>query len=147
MLLYSQEAAVDTQAEATHAATEPRWKVPSAPAPVGVWGRSPDLGVGWKCVSDASAVTEVHLRRLDESDQLHRRVVAVLTVDATPEEVCQESVLDSVVWLIFELLNGSAQAARCYQLKSCRRHVKCMLYRSPPSYKHWTAQAKDKHSD
>ncbi len=90
MLLYSQEAALDTQAEATHAAAEPRWKLPSAPAPVGVWGRSPDLGVGWKCVSDASAVTEVHLRRVDESDQLHRRVVAVLTVDATPEEVCQE---------------------------------------------------------
>ncbi|DBB03663.1 TPA: hypothetical protein ACH3X3_010990 [Trebouxia sp. C0006] len=83
----SQEAALDTQAEATHAAAEPRWKLPSAPAPVGFWGRSPDLGVGWKCVSDASAVTEVHLRRLDEPDQLHRRVVAVLTVDATPEEV------------------------------------------------------------
>ncbi|KAL0037090.1 hypothetical protein WJX77_012339 [Trebouxia sp. C0004] len=83
----SQEPALDTQAEATHAAAEPRWKLSSAPAPVGVWGRSPDLGVGWKCVSDASAVTEVHLRRLDESDQLHRRVVAVLTVDATPEEV------------------------------------------------------------
>jgi hypothetical protein len=90
VLLSSQEAALDTLAEATHAAAEPRWKVPSAPAPVGVWGRSPDLGVGWKCVSDASAVTEVHLRRLDESDQLHRRVVAVLTVDAKPEEVCQE---------------------------------------------------------
>ena len=52
-----------------------------------VWGRSPDLGVSWKCVSHASAVTEVHLRRLDAVDQLHRRVVAVLTVDAPPEEV------------------------------------------------------------
>jgi len=74
---------------AAAAAAEHRWKgaVPSSPAPVGVWGRSPDLGVGWKCVSDASAVTEVHLRRLDAADQLHRRVVAVLTVDATPEEV------------------------------------------------------------
>lgn len=53
---------------------------------IGGWGRSPDLGVGWKRVSDASAVTEIHLRRLDSSDTLHRRVVAVLTVDATPEE-------------------------------------------------------------
>ena len=52
----------------------------------GGWGRSPDLGVGWKRISDASAVTEVHLRRLDSTDTLHRRVVAVLTVDATPEE-------------------------------------------------------------
>ncbi len=94
--LLSQEAALDTQAEATHVAAEPRWKLPSAPAPVGVWGRSPDLGVGWKCVSDASAVTEVHLRRLDESDQLHRRVVAVLTVDATPEEVCQEFMIVTI---------------------------------------------------
>ena len=100
--LYSQEAALDTLAETTHAAAEPRWKMPSAPAPVGVWGRSPDLGVGWKCVSDASAVTEVHLRRLDESDQLHRRVVAVLTVDATPEEVCQEfmTVIIDAIYLL-----------------------------------------------
>lgn len=51
------------------------------------WGRSPLLGAGWKLISDASAVTEVHLRRLDSSDTLHRRVVAVLTVDGTPEEV------------------------------------------------------------
>lgn len=59
-----------------------------APAKTGdVWGRSPHLGVGWKCVSDASAVTEVHLRRLDVGSDLHRRVVAVLTVDATPQEV------------------------------------------------------------
>ena len=59
-----------------------------APAKKGeVWGRSPHLGVGWKCVSDASAVTEVHLRRLDIGDDLHRRVVAVLTVDAKPQEV------------------------------------------------------------
>ena len=57
-------------------------------APAKVWGRSPELGVGWRCVSDASAVTEVHLRRLDNNpDMLHRRVVAVLTVEATPEEV------------------------------------------------------------
>ena len=85
----------DSQTDATPphtpaaAAAEPRWKgaLPSM-APVGVWGRSPDLGVGWKCVSDASAVTEVHLRRLDAAAQLHRRVVAVLTVDATPAEVC-----------------------------------------------------------
>lgn len=93
-----QETASDIADSRTHAtpphtpaaaAVEPRWKgaLPSM-APVGVWGRSPDLGVGWKCVSDASAVTEVHLRRLDAAAQLHRRVVAVLTVDATPAEVC-----------------------------------------------------------
>lgn len=63
-----------------------------APAKKGdVWGRSPHLGVGWKCVSDASAVTEVHLRRLDGDNDLHRRVVAVLTVDATPQEVMRGS--------------------------------------------------------
>ena len=96
--MFLQETATDTAASQTDttspqapaaAAADPRWKgaVPST-TPVGVWGRSPDLGVGWKCVSDASAVTEVHLRRLDAADQLHRRVVAVLTVDATPAEVC-----------------------------------------------------------
>ena len=81
-----------TDGNSTHAAAlagNHRWKgtVSPNPAHVGVWGRSPDLGVGWKCVSDASAVTEVHLRRLDADDYLHRRVVAVLTIDATPEEV------------------------------------------------------------
>ena len=78
------------QAATAALASEQRWKA-AVPQPSeqtgGVWGRSPDLGVGWKCVSDASAVTEVHLRRLDVTDELHRRVVAVLTVDATPEEV------------------------------------------------------------
>lgn len=60
----------------------------AGPVPAKVWGRSPELGVGWRCVSDASAVTEVHLRRLENNpDMLHRRVVAVLTVEATPEEV------------------------------------------------------------
>ena len=86
-------AVADHQTAATSAvaaATELRWKAAltqTANQAAGVWGRSPDLGVGWKCVSDASAVTEVHLRRLDAADELHRRVVAVLTVDATPEEV------------------------------------------------------------
>ena len=72
------------------AASEQRWRAALSKAPAkkgGVWGRSPHLGVGWKCVSDASAVTEVHLRRLDGDNDLHRRVVAVLTVDATPQEV------------------------------------------------------------
>lgn len=75
------------------AASEQRWRAAMSVAPAktrgtgGVWGRSPHLGVGWKCVSDASAVTEVHLRRLDVGSDLHRRVVAVLTVDATPQEV------------------------------------------------------------
>ena len=81
-------------------ASEHRWKaaVPQPSAQTGgVWGRSPDLGVGWKCVSDASAVTEVHLRRLDATDELHRRVVAVLTVDATPEEVCLEVLCVTIV--------------------------------------------------
>lgn len=86
------------------AAAEHRWKgaVPSSPAPIGVWGRSPDLGVGWKCVSDASAVTEVHLRRLDAADQLHRRVVAVLTVDATPEEVCTSLPITCLLCLLIK---------------------------------------------
>ncbi|KAL3155899.1 hypothetical protein ABBQ32_012897 [Trebouxia sp. C0010 RCD-2024] len=72
------------------AASEQRWRAAMSKAPAkkgDVWGRSPHLGVGWKCVSDASAVTEVHLRRLDGDNDLHRRVVAVLTVDATPQEV------------------------------------------------------------
>ena len=75
------------------APTQRTWKGASVSANLhsdsertGGWGRSPDLGVGWKRISDASAVTEVHLRRLDSTDTLHRRVVAVLTVDATPEE-------------------------------------------------------------
>ena len=83
-------AADSPQASAAAAASEQRWRaaLSVAPAKKGeVWGRSPHLGVGWKCVSDASAVTEVHLRRLDVGDDLHRRVVAVLTVDATPQEV------------------------------------------------------------
>ncbi len=136
--LYSQDAALDTLAETTHAAAEPRWKLPSGPAPVGVWGRSPDLGVGWKCVSDASAVTEVHLRRLDESDQLHRRVVAVLTVDATPEEVCQEFM--TVIIDALYLLWASAKPAHCNKFCSYTRYVKCMLYSFPPSCKHLTVQ-------
>lgn len=70
-----------------------------APAKQGeVWGRSPHLGVGWKCVSDASAVTEIHLRRLDAGDDLHRRVVAVLTVDATPQEVSKHRNERALLW-------------------------------------------------
>lgn len=87
----SHAAAADSpQASAATAASEQRWRAAMSAAPPKkgeVWGRSPHLGVGWKCVSDASAVTEVHLRRLDVGDDLHRRVVAVLTVDATPQEV------------------------------------------------------------
>ena len=60
---------------------------PHSPLPPVPWDRTPDLGPNWKLVSEASAVTEVHLRRLDAADQLHRRVVAVLTIDAPPEEV------------------------------------------------------------
>lgn len=33
------------------------------------------------------ALSEVHLRRLDTTDMLHRRAVAVIAVEATPEEV------------------------------------------------------------
>ena len=86
-------AAGSSQGSAAAAASEQRWRAAMSVAPAksgeagGVWGRSPHLGVGWKCVSDASAVTEVHLRRLDVGSDLHRRVVAVLTVDATPQEV------------------------------------------------------------
>ena len=86
-------AAADSSVSAA-AASEQRWRaaLSKTPAKQGeeVWGRSPHLGAGWKCVSDASAVTEVHLRRLDVGDDLHRRVVAVLTVDATPQEVCMD---------------------------------------------------------
>lgn len=34
------------------------------------------------------ALTEVHLRRLDTADILHRRAVATIAIEATPEEVC-----------------------------------------------------------
>ena len=33
------------------------------------------------------ALTEVHLRRLDTADILHRRAVATIAIEATPEEV------------------------------------------------------------
>ena len=33
------------------------------------------------------ALTEVHLRRLDTADVLHRRAVATIAIEATPEEV------------------------------------------------------------
>ena len=33
------------------------------------------------------ALTEVHLRRLDTDDTLHRRAVAVIAIEATPDEV------------------------------------------------------------
>ena len=54
---------------------------------------------------------------------------------------------DSIVCVIFDLLKASAKAVRCNQLKPCTTCVKCMLYSSPPSFKHWTVQAKDKHTD
>ena len=36
------------------------------------------------------AVTEVHLRRLDREDMLHRRAVAVISIDASAEQVCHD---------------------------------------------------------
>lgn len=109
-MLQDTEAAAST-ASAHAAATDVKptqrlWKAANADTEhVDGWDRSPDLGVGWKRISDASAVTEVHLRRLDSTDTLHRRVVAVLTVDATPEEVtlrcpgvCCAVVLCAVLW-------------------------------------------------
>ena len=33
------------------------------------------------------ALTEVHLRRLDTAEVLHRRAVATIAIEATPEEV------------------------------------------------------------
>lgn len=33
------------------------------------------------------ALTEVHLRRLDTADVLHRRAVATIAIEATPDEV------------------------------------------------------------
>lgn len=86
----STHAAAASSSASAAAASEQRWRAAMSKTPAkkgDVWGRSPHLGVDWKCVSDASAVTEVHLRRLDGDDDLHRRVVAVLTVDATPQEV------------------------------------------------------------
>lgn len=88
----STHAAAASSSASAAAASEQRWRAAMSKTPAkkgDVWGRSPHLGVDWKCVSDASAVTEVHLRRLDGDDDLHRRVVAVLTVDATPQEVWQ----------------------------------------------------------
>ncbi len=32
-------------------------------------------------------MTEVHLRRLDREDMLHRRAVAVISIDASAEQV------------------------------------------------------------
>jgi hypothetical protein len=36
----------------------------------------------------APAVSEVHLRRLDRDNILHRRAVAEILVDTSPQEVC-----------------------------------------------------------
>ncbi|KAK9823512.1 hypothetical protein WJX72_003333 [[Myrmecia] bisecta] len=47
----------------------------------------PAFGVGWKRVGGMSALSEVHLRRLDGDDFLHRRAVAVIAVDASPADV------------------------------------------------------------
>ena len=46
-------------------------------------------------VGGVAAVSEVHLRRLDRSDRLHRRAVAVVSIDATPEEasLCRRGAL------------------------------------------------------
>lgn len=45
----------------------------------------PAIGAAKKSLLEA--LTEVHLRRLDTHDTLHRRAVAVIAVEASPEEV------------------------------------------------------------
>lgn len=45
----------------------------------------PAIGSAKKSLLEA--LTEVHLRRLDTDDTLHRRAVAVIAIEATPEEV------------------------------------------------------------
>ena len=37
------------------------------------------------------ALTEVHLRRLDTAELLHRRAVATIAIEATPEEVLRHA--------------------------------------------------------
>lgn len=52
-------------------------------------GLSPSGGVQSATTSRASepAVSEVHLRRLDRPDMLHRRAVSLISINATPDEV------------------------------------------------------------
>ncbi len=45
----------------------------------------PATGPNQKSLLDA--LTEVHLRRLDTAEVLHRRAVATIAIEATPEEV------------------------------------------------------------
>ena len=46
---------------------------------------NPAAGPKQKSLLDA--LTEVHLRRLDTAEVLHRRAVATIAIEATPEEV------------------------------------------------------------
>ena len=45
------------------------------------------VGLGPRPAAAEPAVTEVHLRRLDREGMLHRRAVAVISIDASPEQV------------------------------------------------------------
>ena len=45
------------------------------------------VGLGLRPGAAEPAVTEVHLRRLDRDGMLHRRAVAVISIDASPEQV------------------------------------------------------------
>lgn len=70
------------------------------------------------------AVSEVHLRRLDRPDMMHRRAVALISINATPDEVrpravgqpralCARkpsSVPRSHVYVIWELLSKRDKA-------------------------------------
>ncbi len=51
------------------------------------WVQASYPAIGSAKKSLLEALTEVHLRRLDTDDTLHRRAVAVIAIEATPEEV------------------------------------------------------------
>ena len=116
VVLLLQDAALASRGTAPHPVKGP---VPSIADPDRAWGRSPVLDLNWKRVSHASADTEVHLRRLDAADQLHRRVVAVLTVDASPQEVRSPAVVVTLPDRPLELPSTSAGVTELYKL-SCR---------------------------
>jgi hypothetical protein len=57
------------------------------------------------------ALTEVHLRRLDTADILHRRAVATIAIEATPEEVCRRDRADMHNFCSVHKLQGGQQMA------------------------------------
>ena len=79
------------------------------------------------------ALSEVHLRRLDSPDLLHRRAVTVISIDARPEEVRVRLACWLVVLFGFEARTCCAVAdadAPCVQLtwdSACRVPLGCFI--------------------